>query len=139
MDQAGKGSPAAILAVVSSTREADHSFSLFSAVFGRSRLVLLRLLESIARNVELQDDAVVHEPVDRRGRRHGVFEDFLPFRERQIAREDDAASLVALGQQGEQNLHLLAILLHVTDVVEDQWTEFRVLPARMRDLAVSPM
>ena len=32
MDQAGKGSPAAILAVVSSTREADHSFSLFSAV-----------------------------------------------------------------------------------------------------------
>ena len=35
------------------------------------------------------------------------------------------ASLVALGQQGEQNLHLLAILLHVTDVVEDQWTEFR--------------
>ena len=67
----------------------------------------------------------LHEPVDRRGRCHGVFEDFLPFRERQIAREDDAASLVALGQQGEQNLHLLAILLHITDVVEDQWTEFR--------------
>ena len=78
-----------------------------------SRFVLLRLLESIARNVEFQDDAVVYEPVDRRGRRHGVLEDLLPFRKRQIAREDDAASFVTLGQQREQDLHLFAILLHV--------------------------
>ena len=92
---------------------------------GRSRLVLLRLLESIARDIELQDDAVVHEPVDHRGRRHGVLEDLLPFRERQIACEHDTSSFVTLGQQREQDFHLFAILLHVADVVDDEGTELR--------------
>ena len=55
----------------------------------------------------------------------GSLKIFSHFENGRLTREDDAASLVALGQQGEQNLHLLAILLHVTDVVEDQWTEFR--------------
>jgi len=69
----------------------------------------------------------------RRGRGHGVLEDLLPFRERQIAREDDAASFVTLGQQSEQDLHLFAILLHVTDVVDDEGTELRETSQQARE------
>ena len=55
----------------------------------------------------------------------GSLKIFSHFENGRFAREDDAASLVTLGQQREENLHLLAILLHVTDVVDDQRTELR--------------
>jgi hypothetical protein len=40
----------------------------------------------------------MHQPVDRRRRHHGVFEDGLPLRKRQIAGHQYTAALVALGQ-----------------------------------------
>ena len=32
----------------------------------------------------------------------------------------DAAPLVAFGEQGEQHLHLAAVVLHVSDIVQDE-------------------
>ena len=43
------------------------------------QLVLLGLLHPIARNVQLDDHAMMHQPVDRRRRHHGIFEDPFPF------------------------------------------------------------
>lgn len=63
------------------------------------------------------------QAVDGSGRGHGVLEDLFPFAEREIAREHHAAALVAFSQQGEQHLHLLAALLDVAQVVDDQRVE----------------
>ena len=46
------------------------------------RLSGLGLFQADAWDVQLQDHAVVHQPVNRCGRRHRVFEDLFPFRER---------------------------------------------------------
>lgn len=42
------------------------------------------LLQSVARNVQFHNDAVVYEAVTRGRRRHRVLEDSLPFGERQV-------------------------------------------------------
>src|SRR5581483_10913538 len=83
-------------------------------------LGLLRLLCPVARHVQLDNDAVIHQPVDRRRRRHRVLEDRLPPRERQVARQQHTPPLVPLRQQREQYLHLLPRLLHVPQVVQQQ-------------------
>src|SRR5207302_8225479 len=83
-------------------------------------LGLLGLLRAVARQVQLDDHAVVDEPVDRRRGRHRILEDRLPARERQVARQQHAATLVTLRQQREQYLHLLSALLHIAQVVHDQ-------------------
>jgi hypothetical protein len=46
---------------------------------------LLRLFDSIAWDVQLEDHAMMHEAIDRGSRRHRIFEDALPFRKRQVA------------------------------------------------------
>ena len=59
--------------------------SLFPLVNGRRRppvFRLLRLLRTVAGDVQLHNHAMMHQAVDRRCRRHGVFEDRLPARER---------------------------------------------------------
>ena len=63
---------------------------------------------------------MVDDPVDRGGGGHRVLEDLVPLGEHQIGGDRDAAPLVAFGEQGEQHLHLAAVVLHVADVVQDQ-------------------
>ncbi len=53
---------------------------------------------------------MVDESVDRGGRRHRVLEDPIPLREYKIARDHHAAALVPLGEEGEEHLHLVAVL-----------------------------
>ena len=48
-------------------------------------LILLGLLRPVARDVQLDDHAVVYQAVDGGRRHHGVLEDAFPFRECQIA------------------------------------------------------
>ena len=50
----------------------------------------------------------------------GSFEDLLPLGKWQIAGDHDAAALIAMRQQVEKHLHLLATVLHVADVVDDE-------------------
>ena len=45
---------------------------------------LLSSIGPVAGDVKLQDDGVVHDPVNRRGGGHGVGEDALPLREDQV-------------------------------------------------------
>lgn len=47
----------------------------------------------------------------------------MPFREHEVRRDDDALALVALGEQREQHLHFVAVVLHVADVVKNQALE----------------
>ena len=59
------------------------------------------------------------EAVDRGRRRHRVLEDPAPLAEDEVARDHDAAPLVALREQREEDLGLVRRLLHVAEVVED--------------------
>ena len=83
-------------------------------------LGFLGLLRPITGNVQLHDHAVMHQPIDGRCRRHGIFEDAFPARKRQITRQQHAASLVPLRQQYKQHFHLLPALLHIAQVIQDQ-------------------
>src|SRR5712691_11282774 len=56
-------------------------------------LILLGVLHPVTRDVQLDDHAMMHQPVDRSRRHHRVFEDGFPLRERQIAGHQYAAAL----------------------------------------------
>jgi len=62
---------------------------------------------------------------------HGILENLVPFRKDQIGTDHEAAPFIALGQEGEEHLHLFAALLDVTDVVKDDDLEpIRTKPTR---------
>jgi hypothetical protein len=48
-----------------------------------------------------------------------IFKNPLPFGKRQIAGNHQAAALVTIGQQCKQHLHLLAAVLNVSDIIDD--------------------
>src|ERR1700687_5760086 len=77
------------------------------------------LLQPVAWDVEFHDDAVMDQAVDGRRRRHRVFEDPLPFGERQVAGQQHTATLIAFSQQREDDLHLLSGLPDVAQIVDD--------------------
>src|SRR5688572_27059389 len=63
---------------------------------------------------------MVHQAIDGGRRRHLIATYPIPLREYPFARNQDRASLVAFGEQREQNLGLLGALLDVAHVVEEQ-------------------
>ena len=63
------------------------------------------------------------EAVDGGGGGHRVLEDPVPLAEEEVAGDDHAAPLVPLGEEREQDLHLVAALLDVADVVKDNGVE----------------
>lgn len=65
---------------------------------------------------------MVDDPVDRR-RGHRVLDDAIPLAEDDVARDEDAAALVTFREECEEHLHLVATLLDVADVVEDDGVE----------------
>lgn len=62
---------------------------------------------------------MVYQAVDDGRGGHRVLEDPVPLAEHQVAGDQGGSTFVALGQEGEQNFHLLGALLHVPDVIED--------------------
>ena len=82
-----------------------------------------RGLGAVAVAVELEDRGVMDESVDGRHGRHRVLEDLVPLAEDQVRGDDDRLLLVALSEEGEQDLHFLAGLLDVADIVEDDDVE----------------
>ncbi len=76
------------------------------------------MLQAKARDVQFQDHAVVHQVVDRRCRRHRVFEDVLPLRKRLVRTQENTQLLVAVRYQSEENFHLLPALLNVAKIVD---------------------
>jgi len=74
-------------------------------------------------DVEFDDHRVMDQPIDGRGDGHGVLENLLPFRKRQIRTYQHAVPFVSFRQQCEQYFHLLAALLHIAQVDGDQGFE----------------
>jgi len=68
---------------------------------------------------KFHDGAVVYDAINGGSGGHGVFEDLLPLGENQVGCDDDAAAFVTFGQQGEKHFHLVAGLLDIADVVEN--------------------
>ena len=74
-------------------------------LLGRGSLAaLLCCISPVAGDVKLQDDGVVHDPVNRRGGGHGVGKDALPLRKDQVGRDAQGPAFVAFGDQGEEDL-----------------------------------
>jgi hypothetical protein len=80
---------------------------------------------------------VVDQPVNRGHGGHGVLEDAVPLREDEVGRDQDAAPLVAPGQQGKEHLHFVAVMLHVADVIQDQAGEALELGQLLREPQIS--
>ena len=54
---------------------------------------------------------------------HRVLEDAVPLREDEVAADEHAPTLVPLGKEGEEDLHLGTVLLDVAEVVQDDRIE----------------
>ncbi len=63
------------------------------------------------------------DAVDRGGGGHRILEDPVPLAEHEVAGDDHGATLVALGEKREQGLHLVAVLLDVSEVVTNDGVE----------------
>src|SRR5512147_1977226 len=83
-------------------------------------LRLHRLAEPIALAIHLEDVAVVAEPVEQ-SRGHPLpLEHLAPLAERQVARQQDAAALVAVGEHPEPQLDAAPTHRDVAQLVADQ-------------------
>lgn len=66
---------------------------------------------------------MVDQPVDRRDGHRWVGENLVPFAEGLIAGGDQATTLVALGDEFEQDVGLGLVLAHIAEVVEHEDVE----------------
>ena len=78
----------------------------------------------------------MHQAVDGRCRCHLIAEDAIPVREDQIARNEDGASLIAFGEEREENLGLLGALLDVAHIVQDQHGKVIEFAKRARQIQI---
>ena len=87
---------------------AFHQSVISMAVSGCLRFFFgfFGLFDSVARDVEHEDNAVVNQAINGRCRGHRIFEDPFPFGERQIAGDENAATLVTFCQRREQYFSL---------------------------------
>jgi hypothetical protein len=97
----------------------------------------LRLLRAKAGDIEFQQHRVMHQAVDRCGRRHLIAKNAIPLREDQIARDADRAALISLGEEREEDFGLLRTLLDVPHIVEEQHGELIELPQGARQLEIA--
>ena len=86
-------------------------------------LLFHRLAEAVAFTVHLKDFAVVRQPVQERSCHPLALEHLLPFAEGQVAGDEQAGPLVAIGEDLEQQFRAAAIEREVTELVADQELE----------------
>src|SRR4051794_38916400 len=97
-----------------------------------SFLRLHRLSEAVALAVHLEDLRVVGQTVQERRRHPLALEDLVPLAEGQVARYQDAATLVAIGEDSEQEFDPSAAHRDVSQLVADQ----QVGPVELRQEAI---
>src|SRR5262249_58259388 len=91
------------------------------ASFGLSSLLRLhRLPEAVALAVHLENVRVVGQAVQERRRHPLALEDLVPLAEREVARHQDAATLVSVGEVAEQELDSASAHRDVSQLVADQ-------------------
>ncbi len=66
---------------------------------------------------------MMHDAINRGQGGHRVFEDAIPGGEHQVGGNHHRLVFIALGQEGKEHLHLVAIMLDVADIVEDDTGE----------------
>ena len=98
---------------------------LHPSPFARSSLLLyfLRGLHAITGQIQFQDHTVMNQSIDGRGGGHGILEDLLPVREHQVAGQQKASLFVSMREEGKENLHFLAALLHIAQIIDEQGLE----------------
>src|SRR4051812_41834208 len=97
-----------------------------------SFLRLHRLPEAVALAVHLENLRVVGQAVQKRRRHPLALEDLVPLAEGQVARHQNAAALVAVGEDSEQELNPASAHRDVSQLVADQ----QVGPVELRQEAV---
>ena len=65
----------------------------------------------------------MNQSIDGRGGGHGILEDLLPVREHQVAGQQNASLFVSMREEGKENLHFLAALLHIAQIIDEQGLE----------------
>ncbi len=68
---------------------------------------------------QLQNDGMMHEPIDGGGD-HGILENTIPLTEDEIAGDHKAAAFVSFCKEGEEHFHLFGALLDIAKVVENE-------------------
>src|SRR6266702_2103295 len=68
---------------------------------------------------QIHNDGVMDDAIYCRHRSHRVFENLVPLAKDQIRGNDHGSGFIALGEEREEHFHLLAVLLDIADVIED--------------------
>ena len=84
---------------------------------------LLSCISPVAGDVKLEDDGVVHHPVNGRGSGHGVGKDTLPLGEDQVGGDAQRPAFIAFGNEREEDLGLFGPLGQVAQVIQEQEVE----------------
>ena len=77
------------------------------------------------------------DPIDRGSRGHRALKDLVPLGEHDVAGDDERAPLVTLGDQCEQHLGFVGVLLDVAQIVKDLELEGVPLPERPGEYEVA--
>ena len=72
----------------------------------------------------IQDDGVMDDAIYGRHRCHRVFEDLIPLAKDQIRGNNHRFAFIAFGEEREEHFHLIALLLHIADVIENHASKF---------------
>lgn len=61
----------------------------------------------------------MHDAINGDQSGHGIFENAILLTEDRIGDQHHGFTFVALGKEGEQDLHLIAVLLDIADIISD--------------------
>jgi hypothetical protein len=118
--------------------DATHAYSVYGTEIERNVPGPGAIdFDPVTRDIELEDDSVMNKAVNHCCRGHRIFEDASAFRKRQIAGDEDAATLVTFGQRSEQHFHFFPALLHVPEIINDQAFEVRQFFEEAAELEVA--
>jgi hypothetical protein len=82
-------------------------------------LLNFSLFGAKARAGHLEDEGMMDQPIDGRGRGYGILAEPIPLTEDEIAADQHAVAFLAFGQESKEHLHLGAALLQVADIIDD--------------------
>jgi hypothetical protein len=85
------------------------------------------LTHAIAGALDLNDDGMMEQPVEQRGRDHGITEDVAPFGKAAVGREDHGALFVAGVDELEEQIAATGGNRQVADLVDDEQRTIRPL------------
>ena len=103
--------------------EREHFFRRQKSAVLAIRLALIssgRLLLSIAIGLDLENDSMMHQPVNGSNRHHRVGKDAVPLAEGLIGRNQQAFAFISMSNQLKEDRGFSFRLLHVAQVVEDE-------------------